>query len=129
MQQKVMSRTALAVGVMAAAWLWAPAHAQDRLKAMPGYEQFQKMSREIPGSVKLGSLAVQWKEDGSSFEYAWDGKRYRYDVAAKQAAAIGEAPQGAFPGGGRGPGGGQAAPARGRQLEYTANPDNTLKAF
>src|SRR5690349_12135616 len=64
MQQKLMSRTSLAVTVMAAAWLWTPAHAQDRLKAMPGYEQFQKMSREIPGSVKLGSLAVQWKEDG-----------------------------------------------------------------
>jgi dipeptidyl-peptidase-4 len=129
MQQKLMSRTSLAVTVMAAAWLWTPAHAQDRLKAMPGYEQFQKMSREIPGSVKLGSLAVQWKEDGSSFEYAWDGKRYRYDVATKQATAIGDAPQGAFPGGGRGRGGGQGAPARGRQLESTESPDKTLKAF
>ena len=25
---------------------------------MPGYDQYQKMAREIPGSVKLGSLAV-----------------------------------------------------------------------
>jgi dipeptidyl-peptidase-4 len=129
MLQRVMSRTGFAVAAMAAAWLWAPAHAQDRLKAMPGYEQFQKMSREISGSVKLGSLAVQWKEDGSSFEYAWDGKRYHYDVAAKEATAIGDAPQGLFAAGGRGRGGAQGAPARGRQFESTESPDKTLKAF
>src|SRR5919112_4545242 len=97
-------RSAAAAAATAAALLWTPVSAQDRLKSMPGYEQFQKMSREIPGSVKLGSLAVQWKEDGSSFEYAWDGKRYRYDVAAKQATVIGDAPATA---GGRGGRGGQ----------------------
>jgi dipeptidyl-peptidase-4 len=32
--------------------------AQDRLKTMPGYEQYQKMNREIPGSVKLDVLSV-----------------------------------------------------------------------
>ena len=90
---------AAAVAVATAA-LWAPVAAQDRLKAMPGYDQFQKMSREIPGSVKLGTLNVQWKEDGSSFEYAWDGKRYRYDVAARLATVIGDAP--AVTPGGRG---------------------------
>jgi dipeptidyl-peptidase-4 len=31
--------------------------AQDRLKSMPGYERFERISREIPGSVKLGTLA------------------------------------------------------------------------
>ena len=30
------------------------ASAQDRLKTMPGYEQFQKMNGQIAGSVKLG---------------------------------------------------------------------------
>ena len=65
----------------------APLGAQDRLKTMPGYEQFQKISGQIPGSVKLAALTVQWKEDSSSFEYAWDGKRYRYDIAARQAVA------------------------------------------
>jgi len=127
MTQQLMFRTGLAA--IAAAALWAPAYAQDRLQAMPGFEQFQKMSREIPGSVKLGSLAVQWKDDGSSFEYAWDGKRYRYDVASRQATAIGDAAQAAFPGGGRGRGAGQGAPARGRQIESTESPDKMLKAF
>src|SRR5687767_6652550 len=113
-----------------------PANGQDRLKAMPGYEQYQKMSREIPGSVKLGSLTAQWKEDGSSFEYAWDGKRYRYDVAAKQATVIGDAPEGAGGRlgagggqGGRGGRGGQGAPARGRQFDSAEAPDKTLKAY
>ena len=86
MQQKLMSRTGLALGVMATAWLWAPAHAQDRLKAMPGYEQFQKMSREIPGSVKPATLPVKWLEGGKAFEYQKDGKTFRYDIATRTAA-------------------------------------------
>ena len=112
----LITRTGIAVAVVAA-MLWAPTSAQDRLKSMPGYDQFQKMSREIPGSVKLGSITAQWKEDSSSFEYNWDGKRYRYDVAAQQATAIGDAPE-APGGGGRGRGGqGGNQPARGRQFD------------
>jgi dipeptidyl-peptidase-4 len=131
---RVISSVAVAVAV-----LWAPVGAQDRLKAMPGYEQYQKMSREIPGSVKLGSLAVQWQPDGSSFEYAKDGKLYRYDIASKQATAIGDAPEGTEGRGGRGAGvaggqgrgrGGQAVqPARGRQFDTAESPDKKLKAF
>jgi dipeptidyl-peptidase-4 len=130
------SRTAVAAAALAAV-LWAPASAQDRLKSMPGYDQFQKMSREIPSSVKAGALAVQWKADGSSFEYAWGGKRYRYDVAARQATVIGDAPEGTGRGapgfggaGGRGRGaqGGQQ-PARGRQFDSAESPDGKLKAF
>jgi dipeptidyl-peptidase-4 len=99
---------------------------QDRLKSMPGYEQYQKMAREIPGSVKLGVLNVRWKEDGSSFEYAWNGKRYVFDVAANTASEAGDAA--ATAGGGRG-GGGGAAPDRGRQFDSAESPDKTRKAF
>ena len=114
--------------VAAVAVLRVPLGAQDRLKSMPGYDQYQKMSREIPGSVKLGAIAAQWKEDASSFEYTWDGKRYRYDIAAKQAAAIGDAPAaGGF--GGRGRGGQAGQPARGRQFDSAESPDKKLKAF
>jgi dipeptidyl-peptidase-4 len=100
--------------------------AQDRLKTMPGYDQFQKMAREIPGSVKLGALNVRWKDDGSSFEYAWDGKRYVYDIATKQAAVASDAA--GQPGGGRG-GRGGGAPERGRQFDSAESPDKKLKAF
>src|SRR4030095_6199117 len=101
---KVSMFRGLAAGVIALAIVHVPLRAQDRLKAMPGYDQYQKMAREIPGSVKLGAVTVRWKEDGSSFEYAWNGKRYVYDIATKQAKESGDAP--APTGGGRGGGGG-----------------------
>ena len=119
---------AITASAVAAAVLWTPLAAQDRLKTMPGYEQYQRMSREIPGSVKLGSINPQWKDEGASFEYVWDGKRYRYDVASKQPTVIGDAPAGAG-GGGRGRGGQAGQPARGRQFDSAESPDKKLKAF
>jgi dipeptidyl-peptidase 4 len=104
--------------------------AQDRLKTMPGYQQYQKMLQAIPGAVKLGSLGVTWSPDGRSFEYFNDGKRYRFDVSTRTAAEIGiaEAPAGR---GGRGGGGRGAAgaPERGRQFDSAPSPDGRQKAF
>jgi dipeptidyl-peptidase-4 len=117
----------LAAGALAFA-VSASLVAQDRLTTMPGYDQYQKMAREIPGSVKLGALAVRWKDDGSSFEYAWNGKRYVFDVAARQAAVVGDATAPLGNGrGGRGRGG--AGPERGRQFDSAESPDKTHKAF
>ncbi|HEX9366196.1 MAG TPA: DPP IV N-terminal domain-containing protein, partial [Vicinamibacterales bacterium] len=128
---KVLALRTMSAAALVTAVLLAPLGAQDRLKAMPGYDQFQKMSREIPGAVKLGSINAQWKDDSSSFEYAWDGKRYRYDVATKQAKVIGDAPAAnGGPAGGRGRGGqGGQQPARGRQFDSADSPDKVLKAF
>ena len=104
--------------------------AQDRLKTMPGYQQYQKMLQAIPGAVKLGSLGVTWRPDGKSFEYFNDGKRYRFDVSTRTAAEIGiaEAPAGreGRGGGGRGTAG---APERGRQFDSAPSPDGRQKAF
>ena len=57
--------------------------AQDRLKSMPGYEQYQKMSREIPGAVKPGAVAVRWIDGGKSFEFTREGRILRYDLATR----------------------------------------------
>ncbi len=114
------------IAVALASALGLSLEAQDRLKAMPGYDQFQKMSREIPGSVKLGALSVHWKDDSSSFEYVSDGKRYVFDMAARQPAAVGEA---SAIGAGRGGRGGGVAPERGRQFDSAESPDKQLKAF
>jgi dipeptidyl-peptidase-4 len=104
--------------------------AQDRLKAMPGYEQFQKMVLQIPAAVKLGSLGVTWNPDGKSFEYISDGKRYRFDVASRTAAEIGVADTAAGRGGrGAGGRGSAGAPERGRQFDSAPSPDGKLKAF
>src|SRR5689334_17378600 len=97
-----------------------PITAQDRLKTMPGYDQYQRLSEEIPGSVKLGNLSVTWK-DASTFEYNKDGKQYRFNVKSLKADEIGAAPR---RGGPRGSG-----PDRGRQYDSADSPDGKLKAF
>src|SRR5213594_1469019 len=91
-----------------------PSSAQDRLKTMPGYDQYQKMSKEIPGSVKLAALNVKWQADGKAFDYYKDGKSYRYDIATGATTEAGSAPADAESGrmGGRRRAGG---PERGRQ--------------
>ncbi len=106
------------------------AGAQDRLKTMPGYEQYQKLSGQIAGAVKSGEISAAWSADGRSFEYQRDGKRYRYDLSTHQPVAIGDAAPDAGRGG-RGGRGGQAgqAPERGRQFASADSPDNRLRAL
>ena len=95
---------------------------QDKLKKMPGYEQYQKMAPQIRSSVKFGTLSVTWSEDGNSFTYNENGKQYKYDVKRKKASEVGDAkprPRRSF--GNR--------PARGRQYASAESPDKKLKAF
>src|SRR5262245_35292122 len=107
------------------------AGAQDRLKTMPGYEQYQKMSGEISASVKSGTLSVVWKDGGQAFEYRKDGKAYRYTIATRTEAEVAPTGEnnpptpGAFRGRRREAGG----PERGRQYNSSLSPNERLKAF
>jgi dipeptidyl-peptidase 4 len=102
------------------------AAAQDRLKAMPGYEQFQKMRGEIPQAVRTGAVtAVTW-QGPETFEYTHGDQRFRYDVVSKAATETAAPPQAA--GGGRGGRGGSGI-ERGRQAASADSPDGTLRAF
>jgi dipeptidyl-peptidase-4 len=120
--------------------------AQDRLPSMPGYAQYQKMSRALPGAVKPGALAVTWTDGGRAFEYRWDEKTYRYDVGAGKAEVVpGNQPRSGGPGGGPPEGPGRRFPpgggfegrrpmgppgvGRGRQAAVTTSPDKKLRAF
>ncbi len=105
-----------------------PLGAQDRLKTMPGFAQYQKMRTEIPGSVKLGTLQVRWLDGGKAFEYQRDGKLFRYDIATRQAA---EAATSAAAGPTESGFGGRRLPGveRGRQIAIANSPDGKLKAF
>ncbi len=107
--------------------------AQDRLKSMPGYDQYQKVSKDIPGAFKSGALSVTWNDTGATFEYPKDALLYRYDVATKTATEIGPAPQRpAGPGQrgeGRPPSAQGGAPERGRQVAASNSPDGQFKAF
>jgi dipeptidyl-peptidase 4 len=107
---------------LAAGLLHAGLEAQDRLKSMPGYARYEKMSREIPAAMKSGGLAVAWI-DSHTFEYSRDGKRYRYDVPSKTATETSAAA--AQETSGRG---GRGGPARGRQVDSTVSPDGKWKA-
>ena len=73
-----------------------PLHAQDRLKSMPGYDQYVAMAPKIAGAVKSGAVAAQWAEDARSFDFMRDGKRWRFDLASRK---IAEAPAAAANGG------------------------------
>ena len=88
----------------------------------------RRSAPESRDAVKTGGLTVTWK-DAKTFEYQHDGKRYRYDIAAKAATVIGEAPARAGAAGGGGRGGGQGAPERGRQFDSAESPDKKLRAF
>ena len=97
-------------------------HAQDKLKRMPGYEQYQKVAPQIRNSVKPGSISVTWSKDENSFTYDKDGKLYEYDIKKKKTTALGDAkpkPRRNF--GDR--------PARGRQYASAEAPNKKLKAF
>jgi dipeptidyl-peptidase-4 len=102
--------------------------AQDRLKTMPGYEHYQKMTTAIGGAVRSGAITGTWSVDGGSFEYSFEGKRYRFDVAARRSIEIGTADIAPAGRGGRGGRGGSGI-ERGRQAASAEAPDATVKAF
>ena len=105
--------------------------AQDRLKTMPGYEQFTRMQTAVRGdpALKTGAIVATWSADGKSFEFTRDGKRQRFETASKKITPVAEATSAAGAGGGRGGrGGGGGGPERGRQVTEMLSPDSTLKA-
>jgi hypothetical protein len=76
--------------------------AQDRIKDMPGHDQFTKMQPQITGSVTPGSLGVTWAGDGKNFTYNFGGKSYKFDTATRETTVTGDAPEPAGNAGGRG---------------------------
>ena len=115
-----------AVGLAIIATLFTAATvAQDRLKTMPGYAQYERMSREIPSAVKSGALGDHL-EGSATFEYMRDGKRYRYDVATKSATEVSRDRDG----GQLSPGADEGARRRAAAKSTSAeSPDGKLKAF
>ena len=95
--------------------------AQDKLKSMPGYEQYQTIAPQLRSAVKPGSLNVKWAEDGKSFEYVEDGKLQSYSLKTKKVTEIGDAPAPERRAWNR--------PARGRQFDSAESPDGKYKAY
>ena len=114
--------TALSIGLLACAFVPAlfevTTSAQDRLKTMPGYEQFQKVSPQLGGVMRSGAINGTWSADSGSVDYVLDGKRYRFAVATGQATELGPVADanGAAGRSGRGGGRGGTGVERGRQV-------------
>ena len=71
-----------------------PVDAQDRLRAMPGYDQFTKMSKQLEGGAFVsGAVNPTWAADGQSFTYTIAGRPHRFDVATMNAAATNPPPR------------------------------------
>jgi len=129
---------AAAVLLLAASALLLPAvsgYAQDRLKTMPGYQRFHRLSderttKEIENSVKLGALSVTWAPDGCAFEYDRDGKRYRYDIGTGCATEVttSSASKASDSTPARGHDSRSERPERGRQFTNAFSPDGKWKA-
>jgi dipeptidyl-peptidase-4 len=107
------------------------AHAQDRLKTMPGYDEYQRMAatRASLGMAGRGGggRGAAWSADGKAVDFDRDGKRYRYDLPNnKTIEAAAAADQAA---GGRGRGGFGNQPARGRQFDFAIAPAGNHRAI
>ncbi|REG88570.1 S9 family peptidase [Algoriphagus antarcticus] len=95
--------------------------AQDKLKSMPGYAQYQKIAPQIRSAIKTGSLNVTWAEEGKSFEYVENGKLQSFSVKTKKVTEVGNIPTPERRAWNR--------PARGRQFDSAESPDGKYKAF
>ena len=119
--------------VLAAGAATPPTTAQDRLKRMPGYERYQKVSSQLNGAVRSGAVNGTWSADSRlrirARRQAIPLRRRRRRVRPRLAPRRGSAPAGR--GTRRERGGAAAAPGieRGRQAASAEAPDGKLKAF
>ncbi|MHB1298918.1 MAG: S9 family peptidase, partial [Gemmatimonadaceae bacterium] len=96
--------------------------AQDRLKQMPGFGQWEAMQPKLAGAVKSGAVTPTWAEDGKSFEFTRDGKRFKFDVATRRAMETGSITAAAQQMR-------RTGPARGRQSTESFTADSSRKAI
>ncbi len=111
--------------LMAFATIPATLAAQDRVRTMPGYDQYQRMTSQMAGAYKSGALNGTWTDDSKAFEFIREGKRLRFEVASRQVTPAGEASSN----GGAGRGGRGGGVERGRQEASALSPDSSKKAF
>ncbi|WP_420387007.1 DPP IV N-terminal domain-containing protein [Roseivirga sp.] len=114
--RKVLFLTALSMLILAM-----PGKAQDKLKNMPGYDQYSRVAPQIRGSVEYGMISANWSEDGGSFQYVKDGKLWKYDVKKKTQEDLGTPPRPERRRFNR--------PARGRQYASADAPNGELMAY
>lgn len=94
---------------------------------MPRYDRYEKLRREIGGSVKRGELSgVVWAEDSKSFFYTDSGKTFKFTLATGKSEETTEKPPASTGARRTRP---RGNPERGRQFETVYSQDGKLKAF
>jgi dipeptidyl-peptidase-4 len=103
---------------------------------MPGYQRHEKIAPQIAGSVVVGTLRVNWTNDGNAFEYQREGKHYRYGVLSRTRTELHVSTNAASTGTQRPSAADNRAkrqssdrPARGRQFNSVVSPDGRFKAI
>ncbi|MCW3095390.1 MAG: ptpA 7 [Chthonomonadaceae bacterium] len=109
------------------------AQAQDRLRTMPVYSQFQQASQQLNAAMgsfyNSGVTGIVWAADGKAMGYAKGGKNYRCDLSTHQTTEVATPVKGsAQPAVARRRGGGGGL-ERGRQYASALSPDGKRKAF
>jgi len=116
-----MPPLARVVGILLA--LTAALTAQDRLRSLPTYAQYERMLREIPTAVRSGAVAAHWSADGRAVEYLRNGRPYRLDVETRTTSEAADSDErrpamhGAFD-----------AVERGRQYSSAQSPNGAYRA-
>ena len=100
--------------------------AQDRLRSMPGYERYERVSHAATNLYhfyKSGALSVTWTKGGQAFEYQHQGRKFHYDIATRTTTELptnAPAPRAARRSG--------PPPERGRQYTSAKSPDGKFTA-
>ena len=102
--------------------------AQNRLKSMPAYKHYERMSREIPQSIKSGALSVTWTNQGEAFIYRKNDKTYLLDIATMRETQLPPPPTNR-PAQSRDGRRSRERPERGRQYTRSASPNGAWRAF
>lgn len=112
----------LSLGVCSFVW------SQDLLPTMPRYDRYEKMRRDLGGSIVRGDVAPTWAADSRSFTYNWKDKTYTFDVATKKVTEGSNGATPATPPGSR-TNRQRRGPDRGRQFSEVFSEDGKKRAF
>ena len=100
--------------------------AQDTLQTMPRFDRYDKLRKEISGSIVRGAISPKWSDDSKSFQYTLESKNYKYDLSAGKAEETTEVAAPIATRTNRR--GSRGAPERGRQFSVALSQDGKLKA-
>lgn len=76
---------------LAASWSAGSAHAQSRIKSLPGYDAYARMEPELADAIGWGAVKPDWDASGRSFEFDAGERRFRFDIQRLRMRDVGEA--------------------------------------